>query len=412
LSPLLKTLCLSFSANYFIQQGGVFMKKNLLAGGAGFLRFCAVLAAFGTWLFLAPSSFAQSYTLEFIGMPEGNIDLTRYIGLDRKLKPDVAGQLLRIIITPPLPLNQSKKVRLSVTVSASGSSATQCNGQIATALTGQFDISGAGRDLGSSAFTGAGGIPITSSSTSQPCIDALADKMTSGVASIPTGIYRIDAVLNDANTGAPLGTGSHTIQISGASTNEAILNLTSPQNGDQVPSTGSVVFSFENSLPGRLLAFEHSSLTQSQDDATRDLNSPLKALDVPVTSLGSNQVNAIYPGVALRSWTAGKKYSWLFLGSTGSTEVRRSAVWSFTVVPNDPVLAQLMAALMSAPDPIGSTYNNLINSGYTLALSGSNPIFLQEGENGIPRAIDVSQVLAWLADLARHNARINAVVTQ
>jgi hypothetical protein len=67
---------------------------------------------------------------------------------------------------------------------------------------------------------------------------------------------------------------------------------------------------------------------------------------------------------------------------------------------------------MSASDPIGSTYNNLVNSGYTLALSGSNPIFLQEGDTGIPRAIDVSQVLSWLADLARRNVRINAAVTQ
>jgi hypothetical protein len=237
--------------------------------------------------------------------------------------------------------------------------------------------------------------------------------MTSGVASLPTGIYRIDAVLTDANTRALLAMGSHTIEITGASTNEAVINLTSPSNGDQVPSTGSVVFSFDNSLPGRLLAFEHSSFTQSQDDATRDLNSPLKTLDVPVTTLGSNQLNAAYPGVALRSWTAGKKYSWLFLGSvSGSTDLRRSPVWSFVVVPNDPVLARLAMTLASAPDPIGSTFNNLINSGYTLAFSGSNPILLQEGDSGIPQAIDVSQLLSWLADLARRNVQINAIVTQ
>ena len=174
------------------------MKKVLPADGAGFFRFCAVLAALGTWLFLAPSSFAQTYSLQFIGLPEGNVDLTRYIGLDRKLKPDVAGQILRITVTPPL--TQQKQVKLSITVSAQGSSVTQCNGQIAAALTGPFYISGAGRDLGSSAFTGTGGIPIESSPTNQPCIDALADKMTSGVASIPTGIYRIDAVLNDKPT--------------------------------------------------------------------------------------------------------------------------------------------------------------------------------------------------------------------
>jgi hypothetical protein len=393
------------------------MKKVLLADGAGFLRFCAVLAALGVLLFLAPSSFAQTntYTAQFIGLPTGSVDLTQYIGLDGKLKPDVGGQTIRITVTPPL--TQPKSVVLTVVVSGSGSSTTQCNTEIARATTRAFQVSGAGRDLGSAAFTGASAIGVQSSSQNQPCIDALKDKMTSGVFSIPAGIYTISAVLNDASTGKVLNVNDPAqpavIQISGASTNEAILNLSSPLNGDQVPSTGSVVFSFDNSIPGRLLAFEHSSLTQSQDDATRDLNSPLKMLDVPVTSRGSNQVNATYPGVALRGWTAGKKYSWLFLGSvSGSSDVRRSPVWSFSLVSNDPVLAQLGSTLMSSPDPIGSTFNNLINSGYSLAFSSSNPIFLQEGENGTPRAIDVSQVLAWLADLARRNVRINAVVTQ
>ena len=395
------------------------MKKVLLADGADFFRFCAVLAALVTWLFLAPSSFAQTttYTLQFMGLPTGSVNLTQYIGLDGKLKPDVSGQTLRIMVTPPLA--QAKSVVLTVVVAGSGSSTTQCNAEIARATTRAFQIPAnvATMDLGSASFTGSSAIGVQSSTQNQPCIDALKDKMTSGVFSIPAGIYTVSATLNDASTGRALNVGDPNqpavIQISGASTNEAILNLTSPQNGDQVPSTGSVVFSFDNSIPGRLLAFEHSSLTQSQEDATRDLNSPLKMLDVSVTSIGSNQVQAAYPGVALRSWTAGKKYSWLFLGSVPrSTDVRRSAVWSFTVVSNDPILAQLAAALMSSPDPIGSTYNNLVNSGYTLAPPGSNPIYLQEGENGSPRAIDVSQVLAWLAELARRNVRVNAVVTQ
>jgi len=388
------------------------MKKVLLAGGAGFLRFCAVLAALGTWLFLAPSSFAQTrYDLSFIGLPEGNVNLTMYIGLDRKLKADVPGQILRITITPPL--TQSKRVLLTLKASAEGSSVLECNGPIATAFT-VLDLSGAGRDLGTSAFTGSGGIAfIAPPYTNQPCIDALADRLTSGVASLPTGIYHIEAFLIDPNTQAQLAYGSHTIRIEGASTNEAVINLVSPQNGEYVPSTGSVVFSFDNSIPGRLLAFEHSSFTQSQDDATRDLNSPLKVLDLPVIARGSSQVTAIYPGVALRDWMAGKKYSWLFLGSVaGSTDVRRSAVWSFTIAPNDPVLARLAMTLASAPDPIGSTFNNLISSGYTLAFSGSNPILLQEGDNGTPRAIDVSQLLSWLAELARRSVQINAVVTQ
>lgn len=59
------------------------------------------------------------------------------IGLDRKLKADVPGQILRITVTPPLA--QSKRVRLSLTASAQGSSVLECNGQIATALT-VFDL--------------------------------------------------------------------------------------------------------------------------------------------------------------------------------------------------------------------------------------------------------------------------------
>ena len=387
------------------------MKKALLADGAGLLRFCAAVAALGAWLFLAPSSFAQThYDLTFIGLPEGSIDISQYIGLDRRLKPNIPGQLLRITVTPPL--TQTKKVYLTVNISATGSGLIQCNGQITTATTASFDISGSGRDLGSAAFAGSGGIPVTSSSN-QPCIDALADKMTSGVASLPFGIYRIDAVLYPEGSRTPLGAGSHTILIGGASTNEAVVNLTSPQNGERVPATGSVVFSFDNSIAGRLLVFEHSSLTQSADDATRDLNSPLKVLDVSVTARGSNQVNAMYPGVALRDWTAGRKYSWLFLGSVpGSPLVRRSAVWSFMVMSNDPVLAELVAALTSAPDPIGSTYNNLINAGYTLAPSGSTPFFIQEGKNKTPRPVDISRVLSFLKDLAQRNVQINATITQ
>jgi hypothetical protein len=388
------------------------MKKVLLADGAGFLRFCAVIVAVGTWLFCAPSSYGQAthYDLSFIGLPEGSVNITMYIGLDRKLKADVPGQLIRIAVSPPLV--QPKWVKLGLSASAQGSSVLQCNGPIATA-TIALNLSGAGRDLGTSFFAGPGVVFIAPPYTNQPCVDALADRMTNGIASLPTGIYIIEAKLFDATTDVLLATGSHTIRIEGASTNEAVINLISPQNGEFLPSTGNIVFSFDNSIPGRLLAFEHSSFTQSQDDATRDLNSPLKVLDLAVSSRGSNQVNATYPGVAVRDWMAGKKYSWLFLGSVpGSTDVRRSAVWSFNITPNDPVLARLTMTLASAPDPIGSTFSNLINAGYTLAFSGSNPIFLQEGDNGTPRAIDVSQLLSWLADLARRNVQVNAVVTQ
>jgi len=397
------------------------MKKLLWAGGESLFCIGAVFAIVALTCIVAPSSQAQTsgqtYNLVFDGFPTGSVELSTYIGLDRKLKTNVPGHVLHILAVPAL--TKTQKVRLSIAVSAQGSTVTECNKQIATAVTVAFDISGPGRDLGASDFTGSSGIGVQDSHTEQSCVDALADKISQGVASIPTGIYKVDVTLNDASTGAILGTGTHTITILGASATEATLNLSSPANGEQVPQSASVVFSFENSIAGRLLVFEHSSLTQSPDDATRDLNSPLKVIDAQFNQnqTGSNQITASYPGTALRPWTAGRKYSWYFLGSfstsalSGSNDVKKSPVWSFTVVPSDPAFGQLVSALMGAPDPIGSTYQNLANSGYTINLSSS--FYLQEGDNGTQQRIELSQVLAFLRGLANRNVQFKAgVVTQ
>lgn len=394
------------------------MKKLLLVGGESLLRIGAVLGFVALACIFAPSSHAQTsgqtYNLVFDGFPTGSVDLATYIGLDRKLKTNVPGHVLHIQAIPPL--TRTQRVRLSIAISASGS-LPECNKQIATAVTVSFDITGGGRDLGAADFTGSGGIGVQTSSTDQTCIDALADKITQGVASIPNGIYKVDVVLNDATTGAVLGTGTHTITIVGASTAEANLNLTSPQNGEQVTQSASVVFSFENSLQGRLLVFEHSSLTQSPDDATRDLNSTLKAVDVEFTQTGSNQLTAVYPGVALRPWTAGKKYSWYFLGSfagsgaRGSSEAKKSPVWSFTMVSSDPSYARLIEALTSAPDPIGSTFQNMTSTGFSLNITSS--FYLQEGDNASQRRIDALEAISFLRGLAGKNVQIKAgVVTQ
>jgi hypothetical protein len=180
-----------------------------------------------------------------------------------------------------------------------------------------------------------------------------------------------------------------------------------------VAQSPQVVFIFDTSIPGRLLAFEHSNVMQSPEDATRDLNSNLKVLDVAVTSRGTNQITAVYPGDALRPWLPGKKISWLFLGSAstggGATETRRSPVWSFTIVSSDPNFTNLLNALSSAPDPIGSTFANLLSSGYILAYSNTNPIRFQEG-NGLAQTIDISQVLALLNELAQSNVSLNVQI--
>jgi hypothetical protein len=395
------------------------MKKLLLVGGESLLRFGAVLVVLGIACLFAPSAHAQAqhYDLVFEGFPDGFVKLTDYIGLDRKLKTDVAGHVLHIRVSPGL--TKAQRVRLSIAVSGQGSSVSECNLQIATAVTVPFDLNGPGRDLGASDFTGSSGIGVQTSNTTQSCIDALADKMTQGVPSIPSGIYTISATLNDASTGATLGSASHSITIVATSTNEVTLNLTSPQNSEQVPQSASVVFSFENSVAGRLLVFEHSSLTQSPDDATRDLNSPLKVVDVQFTQTGSNQLPATSPGIALRPWTAGKKYSWYFLGSfassssvtSGTGDVKKSPIWSFTVVPSDPLFGRLVDALGSAPDPIGSTYQNLAGAGYMINLSST--FYLQEGDNGSQKPIQLQDVLTFLRGLAGRNVQIKAgVVTQ
>ncbi|HTY37688.1 MAG TPA: hypothetical protein VMH23_11280 [Bacteroidota bacterium] len=397
------------------------MKKLLLACGESFLRIGAVVVIIALAFIFTPSSYSQTtYSLSFEGLPSGTVDLTQYIGLDRKLKTNVAGQVLHISVAPPL--TKTQKVRLSIAVSGSGSTVTECNlNPIATATTVAFDISGAGRDLGASDFTGNSGIGVQTSDTKQSCIDALADKMTQGVAAIPAGIYTIAATLNDANTGAILGSTTYPIVILGQSTNEATLNLTSPTNGEQVTQSASVIFQFENSIGGRLLVFEHSTLSQSPDDATADLNSPLKMVDVTFDSkhTGSNQVNAVNPGVALRPWTAGKKYSWYFLGTfgnssaaaSGSAVTKKSPIWSFTVVSSDPLYARLVDALSGAPEPVGSSYQNLASSGYLLNLSST--FYLQEGDNASPKPIQLQDVLTFLRSLAGKNVQIRAgLVTQ
>jgi hypothetical protein len=389
------------------------MKKLLSRGGTGLSLFCAVLVVVGLSFLVAPSSHAQTqYTLTFNGFPDGSggVDLSTYIGLDRKLKTNVPSHTLTI--TPPPGFTGTRQVRLSIQVVVGGSLA-ECNRVVATAVTVPFAISGGGRTLGASDFTGSG-IGIQTSDTYQPCIDALSDKITKGVAAIPSGIYTVNATLNDASTGAFLGSGSNVMRITAASVIEAILNLSSPQNGEQVRQSPSMIFNFSNTIPGRLLVFEHSSLSQSPDDATRDDNSPLKVVDVDVKETGSPQFNATYPGTALRPWTAGKKYSWYFRGSTssasGSADIKKSPVWSFTVVSSDPMFARLVNAIQSAPDPVGSTYTNLVNSGYTINIT--SPFYLQEGDNAAPQSKTVEQILSLLSSLAQKNVQIKIGVTQ
>jgi hypothetical protein len=386
------------------------MKKAVTAGGM-VLASSLFLLAFGLLVATPTPALAQTFSMSFNNLPQGNVPLSTYIGLDRKLKA-APGQSLDIFVTPAL--TTPREVRLSATVTAqSVVGVPECSGVVGTATTQAFTISGSGRTLSTNDFTSSSTVGVTSSSQNQRCIDALADKVQKGVASLPAGIYQVSASLNDVATGAQLATAEHTITITGSSTTEAVINLTSPANDERIPQSPQVVFTFDTSIPGRLLCFEHSNPSQSPQDATRNLNSPLKCVDYAVASRGTNQISATYPGISARPWMAGKKYSWLFLGSTraggGAIDTRSSPIWSFTIESNDRMYNSLVIALSNAPDPIGSTYENMVNMGYMLAFSSSNPIRIQEG-NGPLRPIDITQVLTILRDLGRRNVQVHAQI--
>ncbi|MBM4161622.1 MAG: hypothetical protein FJ217_11060 [Ignavibacteria bacterium] len=390
------------------------VKKGVWAAGTTFV-FLFVIFAMGLYIGSPTTTLAQtqpSFNMVFQNLPTDNVSLSTYVGLDRKLKA-APGQTLEIVVTPPLTAPRLVYLQARVSIE-SIVGVDRCLNASFSATTRAFEVRGSGRVLTTNDFSGSSSIGIASSEENSACIDALADKIQQGVASLPSGIYVTEASLYDAQTHAQLGpTARHTITIAGSSATEAVINLTAPTSGEQLPQSPQAVFIFDTSIPGRLLAFEHSNLLQSPEDATRDLNSPLKIVDVPVSTRGTHQVTATYPGLALRPWLAGKKISWLFLGTTssggGATETRRSPVWSFTIISSDPNFTNLLNALSGAPDPIGSTFANLLSSGYMLAYSTTNPIRIQEGDSPA-RTIDISQVLALLNDLARRNVRLNAQI--
>ena len=108
----------------------------------------------------------------------------------------------------------------------------------------------------------------------------------------------------------------------------------------------------------------------------------------------------------------GRKYSWgievQIVGGGGQRQTRRSTLYSFTVSTNDPGYLSLLGMLNTIGDPISSTFANLSSSGYTLALSASNPIYIDEGQG--PRRVDITDVLAKLQEAARRGVTFKAKV--
>lgn len=376
--------------NHRLRIGGLALNVLLLALLLGVVATNVLLAQY-------------SITPQFPAI--GTASISDYLGKDQKLKP-VSGQSL--LITGPA----GAEVTLSVAVNGAGVQGVgRCNSTIASATTRAFPILGGSRSLTASDFTGTRGIGISTSSENQGCIDDLAEKVTQGVGTIPAGRYSLDFTLNDARTGAVLATAQHVIEITSASVTEISMNLVSPANGEILNTTNNISFQFDAGETGKLFVYEHSNPGQSAEDATRA--GGLLVLEAPFASRGSSTIAYIYPGPnARRPLQVGRKYSWgievQIVGGGGQRQTRRSTLHSFTVSSNDPGYLSLLGVLNTIGDPVSSTFANLSSSGYTLALSASNPIYLDEGQG--PRRIDITEVLTRLQDAARRGLTLKARV--
>lgn len=386
------------------------MKKvSLISGSVVSFLFIALVLATAMTLITPSRAYAQDPAWSMnINIPDIDVlVIANYIGIDRKLKP-VAGQ--SVAITGPA--TASTEVTLSAVVVGSNIlGLNECNATVATATTKPFSVRGS-RNLTASDFTGSGGIGIRTSQDNQRCIDALSDKVQQGVGTAPPGNYSLSLTLNEVKTGRVLAVASRTISITASSSAEVVLNLIAPVNGEQITQTNPT-FSFDAQKEGKLYVFEHSTRSQSPDEAARDLNSSLKCMEYTFNTRGTGQVTYSYPGVASRPLQVGKKYSWFIQAiisvGGGKTETKRSPLYSFTVGSNDPAYAALMSALSGAPDPIGSSFTTIASQGYTLAFSSSNAIRMRIGE-GAWQNIDLVKLQSLLAELTRRNLKVTASI--
>ncbi|MBF8294337.1 MAG: hypothetical protein HW389_882 [Bacteroidetes bacterium] len=385
--------------------------KKLFGGGTVFSSLIIPLALGSLFTVFSPSaSQAQTGWEIVLNMPDTDVlMLSNYVGVDRKLKP-VAGQSLTITAPNVTPA----EVYLEATVmGANIKDLASCSGEIAWARTKKFFVTGQ-KTLGANDFTG-GGIGIEISRESN-CVDDLAKKVTEGVGSAPPGTYslKLEVFYKDPKdpTGRIFTSGAialKQIDIIASSVQEINLNLISPANGEQL-SSSNPTFQFDAQKEGKIYVYEHSNSGQSSQDAVRP--GGLKCLEFAYNFTGTNQVNYLYPGNALRPLQLGKKYSWFIEASVatggGQSETRTSTVYSFTVSSNDPNYTRLLDALTNAPDPIGSTVSNLLSSGYTLAYSTSNYIKLKAGTSST--RLEISDLLQKLAELTQRGIQVTVSV--
>lgn len=381
--------------------------NNLLRGLRAFLWLLTPLAL-GLLLNAATPSYtnAQGWGV-IINMPQTDmLVIANYVGIDQKMKP-VAGQ--SITIQAPTATTTDQVYVEAHVVGANILGLDKCNGEIAWARTKDFAVTGS-KTLGASDFASSGGVGIEDSGPDpNPCLDDLVKKVSEGVGTAPQGRYTLTIRVFKKSTKALLAQADNVIEIIASSAREVNLNLISPANGEQI-SSSNPTFQFDAQKEGKIYVYEHSNPGQSSEDAVRP--GGLKCLELAYNLKGTNQVNYLYPGNALRPLQLGKKYSWFIEASLatggGQSETRTSTVYSFTVSSNDPNYTRLLDALTNAPDPIGSTVSNLLSSGYTLAYSTSNYIKLKAGTSST--RLEISDLLQKLAELTQRGIQVTVSV--
>jgi len=98
-------------------------------------------------------------------------------------------------------------------------------------------------------------------------------------------------------------------------------------------------------------------------------------------------------------------------GVGGRTETKDSEIKSFFVKNNDPNYGNLTNALSNSPDPLGSTYSNLLSTGFIVNYSSSNPVKISEDGGRTLRNYDITQFLTLLGELSRRGVRLSVTVT-
>ena len=384
------------------------MKKASFVGGPSLWFFTFVVALGVLMILLSPDVQAQpqGWDIRVSGVPASAVPLGDVIDASGELKV-IPGMNARI--SGPAGTGEGTvEVILLAAVRAQGVQGFPlCNGSIATAETQKFR---APRTITANDFTGSGGIGILSDTRNQPCIDDLTNKRPSA---LPAGRYELVLSLLRASNREVLYNGESNpvvIEVIAASAAEINARWVGPEG--EVTSTSPTI-EVQADKAGTVFVYEQVRPGQTAQEA---ITSPTSlCLNAPFPTTGTVVIPYRYPGNAVKGLQFGKTYFGFvritLQGVGGRTETKDSEIKSFFVKNNDPNYGNLTNALSNSPDPLGSTYSNLLSTGFIVNYSSSNPVKISEDGGRTLRNYDITQFLTLLGELSRRGVRLSVTVT-